>query len=187
MSVTLAQLTGKIDPMYIIPKGLSEWHNDACVICFWSFSNFGSSSGHRQDGPQVYCTTMTSYLDIHETFFNLRILSCQLMAAILDFIIFLVPAQLTDKMDPMYIIPKWLPTWIFMIFFLLFFRPLNCQLMAAILDLAIFGSSSANRRDGPHVYYTKSSVWAPCWCTCNLFFSVSNDGHQGPNKVFFWH
>ena len=27
--------------------------------------------------------------------------------------------------------------------------------MAAILDLAILGSSSANKQDGPHVYYTK--------------------------------
>ena len=45
---------------------------------------------------------MTVYLDIYETFFNFRPLSCQLMVAILDFSIFLALAQLTDEMDPMY-------------------------------------------------------------------------------------
>ena len=30
----------------------------------------GFSSAHRQDGPHVYYTKMTGYLDIHETFFK---------------------------------------------------------------------------------------------------------------------
>ena len=51
----VAQLTGKIDPMYIIPKDRPGPH--------------GSSSAHRQDGPHVYYTKMAGYLDIHETFF----------------------------------------------------------------------------------------------------------------------
>ena len=33
-----AQLTDKMDPMYIIPKSSCEFHNDAYVISFW----FGS-------------------------------------------------------------------------------------------------------------------------------------------------
>ena len=71
MCMALAQLTDKIDP-YIIPKDRPEPHNDAHVICFSSVSNFGhqgpkklfflgSSSAHRQDGPYVYYTKMTSY------------------------------------------------------------------------------------------------------------------------------
>ena len=49
---------------------------------------------------------------------------------------FVALAQLTDKMDPMYIIPKWPATWIFMRLFFNF-KPLSCQLMAAILDFSI--------------------------------------------------
>ena len=74
-------------------KDRPEPHNDAHVICFLSVSNFGhqgSSSAHRQDRPQVYYTKMTGYLDILETFLkkNFRLLSHQLMAAILDLAIF---------------------------------------------------------------------------------------------------
>ena len=79
MSASLAQLTDKMDPMYIIPIEPPEQHDDACVMCFFSVSNFGhqgpqkqfffgSSSAHRQDGPHVYYTKMTGYLYIHETF-----------------------------------------------------------------------------------------------------------------------
>ena len=79
MCVALAQLTDNMDPMYIIPKELSGPHNDAYVIVFLVVPIlatrgpknvfFRSSSAHRQDGPQVYYTKMTGYLDIHETFF----------------------------------------------------------------------------------------------------------------------
>ena len=41
LSAALAQLTDKMDPMYIIPKDRPEHHNDAHVICFLSISNFG--------------------------------------------------------------------------------------------------------------------------------------------------
>ena len=77
--LALAQLTDEIDPMYIIAKVLSEPYNGAHVICF-----FGSSTAHRQDGPHVYYIKMTGYLDI-DYFFFFRPLSCQLMAAMLDF------------------------------------------------------------------------------------------------------
>ena len=77
--LSLAQLTDEIDPMYIIPKVLSEPHNDAHVIFFVCFQFrppdapktvfLGSSTAHRQDGPHLYYTKMTVYLDIHEAFF----------------------------------------------------------------------------------------------------------------------
>ena len=96
--MAVAQLTDKMDPMYVISKVLPEPHDDAHLIFFASFqfwppgaqknAFFGSSSAHRQDRPQVYYTKMMGYLDIHETLFNFRPLSCQLMAAILDFVIF---------------------------------------------------------------------------------------------------
>ena len=60
-------------------------------------------------------------------------------------------AQLTDKIDPMYIIPKDRPgphddARVFLVFPILATRgPKNC----------VFGSSSAHRQDRPHVYYTK--------------------------------
>ena len=41
LSVSVDQLTDKMDPMYIIPKDQPEPHNDACLICFLSVSNFG--------------------------------------------------------------------------------------------------------------------------------------------------
>lgn len=75
----LAQLTDMMDTMYIIPKDPPGPHDDACVICFFECFQFwppgappnfffGSSSAHRQDGPHVYYTKMTGYLDIHELF-----------------------------------------------------------------------------------------------------------------------
>ena len=68
-----AQLTDKIDPMYIISNDRPEPHDDAHVICFFGVFPilatrgqktvfFGSSSAHRQDGPHVYYTKMTGYL-----------------------------------------------------------------------------------------------------------------------------
>ena len=57
-----------MDPIYIIPKEMSEPHNDANVICFFSVSYFGHL------GPQQ--------------------------------LFFFALAQLTDMMDPIYIIPK---------------------------------------------------------------------------------
>ena len=79
MCTAVAQLTNKINPMYIIPKDQPEPHNDAHVIYFLGVTKFvhlgakklfcfGSSSAHRQDRPQVYYTKMTGYLDILETF-----------------------------------------------------------------------------------------------------------------------
>ena len=46
--------------------------NSACLSACLSdcLSVYGSSSAHRQDGPHVYYTKMTGYLDIHETFFS---------------------------------------------------------------------------------------------------------------------
>ena len=41
MSAALAQLTDKMDAMYIIPKDRPEPHDDAHVISFLSVSNFG--------------------------------------------------------------------------------------------------------------------------------------------------
>ena len=46
LSAAVAQLTDKIDHMYIIPKDRPLPGDDACVICFSSVSNFG------QQGPQ---------------------------------------------------------------------------------------------------------------------------------------
>ena len=40
MWMAFAQLTDKMDPMYIIPKDPPKPHDDACVI-FFSVSNFG--------------------------------------------------------------------------------------------------------------------------------------------------
>ena len=65
--MAVAQLTDKMDPMYIIPNVQPEPSNDAHVIFFLVFpifttrgpTNFflgGSSSAHTQDGPQVYHT-----------------------------------------------------------------------------------------------------------------------------------
>ena len=67
MLTALAQLTDKMDAMYIIPKDRPGPHDDAHVIYFLGVSNvghqgpkklffFGSSSAHRQDGPHVYYT-----------------------------------------------------------------------------------------------------------------------------------
>ena len=91
---------------------------------------------------------MTIYLDIHDTFFNFRPLCYQLMAAILDFVI-LALAQLTDDMDPMYIIPK-IPS-----------EPHGDAHVICFLNLSkfdhqgpkkqfLFCSRSAHRQDGPY-------------------------------------
>ena len=71
MSLALAQLTDKIDPMYIIPKDRPEPHDDAHVIYFLGVTKFvhqgakklfffGSSSAHRQDRPHVYYTNRSA-------------------------------------------------------------------------------------------------------------------------------
>ena len=40
--LALAQLTDKMDPMYIILRDQHEPHDDACVICFWVFQSLAT-------------------------------------------------------------------------------------------------------------------------------------------------
>ena len=57
MYAALAQLTDKIDPMYIIPKDRPGPHNDACVICFLSVSDFG------HQGPKKWLLGLDCWID----------------------------------------------------------------------------------------------------------------------------
>ena len=34
--------------------------------------------------------------------------------------------------------------------------------------------------------YTKRTIWAPWWCTCNIFMRIFNFGNVGAKKHFFW-
>ena len=47
LSAAVAQLTDKMDPMYIIPKDPPEPHDDAHVICFLSSYNFGHQGSKK--------------------------------------------------------------------------------------------------------------------------------------------
>ena len=70
-------------------------------------------------------------------------------------LLFLALAQLTDKIYPMYIIPKDRPEPHDDFMFHLFF---GCYQIwpPGGQKTAFLGSSSADRQDGPHVYYTKN-------------------------------
>ena len=47
MSAALAQLTDKIDPMYIIAKDQPGPHDDAHVICFLGVTKFGHKGAKK--------------------------------------------------------------------------------------------------------------------------------------------
>ena len=73
----------------------------------------GSSSAHRQDQPHVYYTKRSAWTP--------RWCLCHLFFGCYQICppggqktAFLALAQLTDKIDPKYIIPKWPATWIFL-------------------------------------------------------------------------
>ena len=51
--------------------------------------------------------------------------------------------------------------------------------------MLVNGSSSAQRQDGPHVYYTKRTAWTPQWCMCNLFCECFQFCPPGAQKTFF--
>ena len=61
----------------------------------------------------------------------------------------------------------------------------SCLHVCLSACMLVYGSSSAHRQDGHHVYYTKRLAWTPWWCTFHFFFGCYQIWPPGGQKTVF--